>query len=178
MLKVSTFCVAMALSLSACGGSSSSDPNKTQTPASAPTSISQAIAQAESTGQIPTLNRDDTVAGPTTNGVRNDIAAYINSLPDTAVQKKALLQDAAALQLALTVDTTNQAAMLDVGQKIMKSSHCMFQQYGTTDAPKKSGDLEKFTVNTKARFDAYEKFNNAMSGTTLKSVITGADCEQ
>ncbi|MBK3780230.1 hypothetical protein G3A43_08165 [Paraburkholderia aspalathi] len=179
MLKISVFCAVMALSLSACGGGSSdpNGPSKTQTPA-APTSISQAIAQAETSGQIPTLNRDDTVTGPTTNGVRNDIVAYINSLPDTPVQKKALLQDAAAIQSSLTVDTTNQAALLDVGQKIMKSSHCMFQQYGTTVASQKSGDLEKFTVNTKTRFDAYDKFNTAMSGTTLKSVISGGDCEQ
>lgn len=180
MLKISVFCAVMALSVSACGGGSSdpNSPSKTQAPAAAPTSISQAIAQAETSGQIPALNRDDTVTGPTTNGVRNDIVAYINSLPDTPVQKEALLQDAAAIQSSLTVDTTNQAALLGVGQMIMKSSHCMFQQYGTTVASQKGGDLEKFTVNTKTRFDAYDKFNTAMSGTTLKSVISGDDCEQ
>ncbi|MGF6440562.1 hypothetical protein [Paraburkholderia youngii] len=182
MGTLSIFCAAVVLSLLGCGGSNSSDSPKTQTPAStpaaAPTTISQAIAQAESSGKIPTLNRDDTVAGPTTNGVRTDIAGYINSLPDTAVQKKAMLQEAATIQLALTVDTTSQTALLDVDTKMTKAINCLYTQYGEQLAQSKAQDLEKVTVNTATRFAAYEKFNNAMSGKTSKLVMTENDCKQ
>jgi hypothetical protein len=180
VLKVSVFCAAMALSLSACGGGSSDSNNSSSSPPApaAATSIAQAIAQGEANGQLPSLNRDSSVAGPTTNGVRDDIAAYINSLPDTPVQKKALMQDAAAIQLALTVDTTTQSALLDAGTQMMKATHCLFKQYDVDTAPAKAQDLQKFTVNTRTRFDAYEKFNTAMSGSTVKSVISEDDCAQ
>ena len=124
------------------------------------------------------MNRDHSVVGPTTGGVRNDIVAYIDSLPDTMEQKRALMQDAAAIQAAVSVDTTNQQAVLAVGLALMRASHCMFNQYDLSAATRKSDDIEGFTVNTPARFDAYERFNTAMSGRTLRSVMSASDCVQ
>jgi hypothetical protein len=116
-------------------------------------------------------------AAPTSNRVRDDIVAYINALPDSPMQKQALLQEAAALELTLSVDTANQPSLLEAGEKMMKSSHCLFQRYGTLAAAQRSRELERRTTNTEARANAYERFNTAMSGTTLKSVFLDRDCE-
>ena len=69
----------------ACGGPNV--PDSTTTP---PGSFKEAFSQLEARGELPVLDRTDTIAGidANQNGVRDDIEAFINSLPDTPVQKK------------------------------------------------------------------------------------------
>jgi len=165
----------LLLSLTACGGGAGGGGSNPA--ASVITSVADAIKAAESIGATPTLNREDTVAGPDKdgNGVRDDIDAYIDSLPDTSAQKAALRQKAVALAKALTVDNSNLAAALAVAQEMAASTVCTHSRYDDTTAYNKAMELEKFTVNTRKRFDAYQKFNQALSGSTW-SLPNGDTC--
>jgi len=129
-------------------------------------------------GVIPTLNRDATVSGidANVNGVRDDIDQYINSLPDTTPQKTALTQSAAALGIALTVNTTDPIALNAAATKVMNSTICLYSVYSTDLASQKGRDIEKFMVNTRTRLAAYEVFNTAMSGKTGKIPTLGSGC--
>ena len=115
------------------------------------------------------LDRSNSIAGPDINGngVRDDIDAYIATLPDTAAQKSALKQQSSVLSKAMTVDLTNQTALLDVSRQIGAAAACNHSKYDPSTASKKSAEMEKLTVNTKQRFDAYVKFSKALSGTTF-----------
>lgn len=101
------------------------------------------------------------------NVVRDDIDAYIASLPDTRPQKLALSQMSAALGNAMLTDTTNQNAMLAASKAIAAGAACLYARYDSSVAHKKSADMKKLTINTRARFNAYDKFNAAMNGTTF-----------
>ena len=153
---------ALILALSGCGGGSGSSPAAPSTP----TSLANAILQAESSGAVPKLNHDNTVLGPDVNGngIRDDIDLYIAAQPDTPAQKAALSQMAVALQASMAIDTTNNAARLVVSTKISNGISCLFTVYGDRVGGQKSDDIEKITVDTMTRLHAYEKYNQAESG--------------
>lgn len=165
--------------LTACGGGdgqrrtdvSNKAPTSDESKKPAPTNIATAIKAADENGSLPQLNRDETISGTDNdnNGVRDDIDAYITSLPDTPAQKNVLKQSAVALGNALKVDTTNRNALLEVSAQISAASWCRHNQYDTATASKKSAEIEKLMINTKIRFMAYDKFNAALSGTTSVS---------
>lgn len=157
----------LCLGLTACGGGSGG--TSTPTAAPVPKTMAEAITASEAAGNTPTLNRDATVSGPDTdgNGVRDDIDAYIATLPDTAAQKSALKQKSSVLSKAMTVDLTNQTALLDVSRQMGAAAACNHSKYDPATAIKKGAEMEKLTVNTKQRFDAYAKFSKALSGTTF-----------
>ncbi len=164
---------ALILALSGCGGGSGSSPAAPSTP----TSLANAILQAESTGAVPKLNHDNTVLGPDVNGngIRDDVDLYIAAQPDTPAQKAALSQMAVALQASMAVDTTNNAARLAVSTKIGKGITCLFTVYGDPVGGRKSDDIEKITVDTMTRLHVYEKYNQAMSGSVLVQ-LPGSGC--
>lgn len=165
-LRLSLSAVYLAFSLTACGNNTSSTPNPSSTP---PASVADAIIAADQSGALPALNRDNTIAGPDAdhNGVRDDIDAYINTLADSPTQKAALRQTSAALSNAMTVDITNQGAVLDASKMIANAAACAHARYDSATASKKNAEMEKLTINTKQRFQAYENFSTAMSGTTF-----------
>lgn len=140
--------------------------------------VGEAILAAEANGTIPKLNHDDTIAGPDTdaNGIRDDIDAYIATLPYTDVQKKAVQQNALALSSALTVDTTDKVALQIVADKMSRAPSCLYSKLTDGTAGNIALALEKMTVNTKNRFLQYEKYNLARSGSVSKSP-EGDACE-
>lgn len=160
--------VFLAALLSACGGGSSSSPPSADN-APAITTTAAAILAADKSDALPALNRDATVLGVDANGngVRDDLDAYIAALPDTVLQKAALSQMAAAIGNALTTDTANLSSMLIASKKIAAAAACNHARYDSATASKKSAEIEKISVNTKTRFQAYDKFNAALSGTTF-----------
>ncbi|MDP3465785.1 MAG: hypothetical protein Q8R86_08460 [Sulfuricurvum sp.] len=173
-LRLSLISLAAALLLSACRADEY-DANTT-----APiTSIGQAILAAEANGTIPKLNHDDTIVGPDTdnNGIRDDIDAYIATLPYTEVQKKAVQQDARALTATLIIDTNDSVALKTAGEKIMRAVNCIFDKFDLQIADQVTNDMEKMTINTKNRFMQYEKYNSARSG-SVTSLPSGDTCEQ
>ncbi|MGV8894792.1 MAG: hypothetical protein ACOH2K_18050 [Burkholderiaceae bacterium] len=156
--------VCLTALLSACGAGSSSADSATPI-----TTTAAAILAADKSGALPALNRDATVLGVDVNGngVRDDLDAYIAALPDTVLQKAALSQMAAAIGNALTTDTANLSSMLIASKQIAAAAACNHARYDSATASKKSAEIEKISVNTKTRFQAYDKFNAALSGTTF-----------
>ena len=159
--------VLVCASMVACGGGSNGS-TAPVVPAT-PTTVAGAILAAEATQKTPSLNRDGSLGGPDSdgNGVRDDIDAYISSLSDTPDQKSALRQKSAVLTKTLTVDITNQSALLEVSRQIGAAAACNHARYEPGIAGKKGAEIEKFTINTKPRFDAYMAFSKALGGTTF-----------
>jgi hypothetical protein len=165
---------ALALSLAACGGSKSASP---VLPGSAPAttttvatvSLKEQITKLEDSGALPKLDRSTSIVGPdvNNNGVRDDIEAYIAALQLIDVQKKALMQDAKAMQMTLTVDLTDKVALQKVGDALSASINCLsdnipnFGEY--------SQKIESMTANTKERSKQYLKYNAARSGSSTTS---------
>lgn len=176
ILRLSLISLATAILLSACradenpfiSGTSDTNSSSANTPLSA---VAQAILAAEANGTIPKLNHEDTLLGPDTdgNGIRDDIDAYIATLPYTEVQKKAVKQHAKALSASLTVDTTDKVALLKVADDMSRASWCLYTKLTEESADKAHSENEKMIVNTKNRFLQYEKFNSALSGSVSES---------
>jgi hypothetical protein len=172
----------LTFSLAACGdGKSASPALPGSAPAAATTvatvSLKEQITKLEDSGALPKLDRSSSITGPdvNNNGVRDDIEAYIAALQLTEVQKKALMQDAKALQMALTVDTTDKVAVQKVGEIMMASSKCIGGRIiNFTDYSLK---IESITANTKERAKQYIKFNTASSG-SVTSLPSGDTCEK
>lgn len=184
-IRTIALCV-LAAQLGACGGGgggggdTSTNPASHETPATQASSIGEAIMEALRSGAIPKLNHDDSITGvdANANGVRDDIDAYIASLPDTPAQKAVLLQHAAVLQATLTVDTSDFSALHAVDVNLLNGVRCMHKLYGEGIGSRKLKELQKITVNTRIRLNAYEKFNSALSGTTIKIPSTAPNCAQ
>jgi len=140
--------------------------------------FAEAVTRAEAAGSIPVLDRGTSVPGTDANadGVRDDIEKYINSLPDTEAQKTALRQTARAFGAVLTADPQSQSALNAASAKLSNASSCVFSQYPDALASKRAHEIEQFYVNTQQRFDAYNSFNEATSGTTSLSPV-GSGCE-
>ena len=166
MLTRAALLVLSMAGLYACGGGDGDTGQDSGiTPSAAPSSVREALLKMDADGTAPKLNRDADVAGTDVdgNGVRDDLDAYINSLPDTEPQKKALRQGYRVLRNLLLLDTTDTTAVLDGMRNSAASIWCICSRYGS-DANKKSGEVEKYTVNTEERFKAYARFNAAASG--------------
>jgi hypothetical protein len=158
-----------ATSLLGCSGQNPSDSSTANTITTPIASTADAIKAAEISGRIPTLNRDISIIGPDTdgNGVRDDIDSYINTLPDTSSQKAALRQASSALTKAMALDTTNQQSLNVAIQAISSAMACIYARFDSATAGKKVDAIEKLTINTPTRIQAYEKYNAAISGTTF-----------
>lgn len=134
-----------------------------------PATVGEALRTSDKNGTFPSLNRDNTVAGPDmdNNGVRDDIDAFINSLPDTLSQKAALRQISSAIRNAMLFDTTDQNALVAASNKISNGSACIHSTYDSSNASSRNLEIEKLTVNTKVRFIAYERFSRSIRGTSF-----------
>ncbi len=204
---VITRCVgaaALAVILSACGGKSSS-PNMVpaeapsavsmispaspaspsssasspSTPVVAPPTLKMQIEALETQGKLPKLDRSVSIVGPdaNSNGVRDDIEAYIDTLVLTAAQKRAAMQDARALQKTLTVDLTDKTALQGVGDGLMASTKCLGENFTSPSRSQLSQRIESITANTRERSKRYMDYNAARSG-SVTSYPTVDTCEK
>ena len=159
------------LALSACGGKSGAPTRPASSPASAasaPVSLKSQIEMLERSGALPALDRSASIVGPDVNGngVRDDIEAYVNSLPFSPAQKRAVMQKARSLQNTLTVDLTDKAALQKAGDALMASTNCLGDSF-VADAGVRSmmsGKIEAMTANTRERSKQYMAYNAARSG--------------
>ena len=125
--------------------------------------------------------RDATVAGVDTNnnGVRDDVERALHARhPDmTPTMMSALMQNAEANQIAvmagvsLAPDTIDEAAR-EIGDAVA----CLDDRFGDV-AYDELIFIEYTTVNTATRSDAYNEFNDALSGQFF-SVDQENTCEQ
>jgi hypothetical protein len=110
-------------------------------------------------------------------GVRNDLERYIAALPDTAVQKASLRQLAKSIESTLVVDTTNETAMRGAGTELTEAINCVWSKYPADLAPKRVEEIRGLAVNTRERFNAYAKYNQARSGTVVVALPSGSGCK-
>ena len=166
--------------LSACGDAQTAS---AQSGLAAPVkaSLKVQIQALERSGALPALDRSASITGPdvNNNGVRDDIEAYIASLPLSAVQKRAALQKAKALQNTLIVDIQDKTALQKVGDGLMASTNCLGDVFAPDIAAMSdmSGKIESMTANTKARAQRYIQYNSARSG-SVTSMPDGDTCEK
>jgi hypothetical protein len=172
-MRVVQWCVmgVLVFPMVSCGGGTTTQPLSGS-------EVIQQLNDAEKQGLLPKLNRDNTITGSDTNhnGVRDDIEAYIESLPDTPEQKSALRQDARVINEAMTVDVTNQKLLENVSLKIERAVRCLGRKYTKHGVSTKKGkEIQAFMVNTKERFIAYQKYNMARSGSVSSSLPWSED---
>ena len=150
-------------------------------PVAATTSLKLQIQALERSGALPALDRSASITGPdvNNNGVRDDIEAYIASLPLSAVQKRAALQAAKALQNTLLVDVQDKTALQKVGDGLMASTNCLGDVMASDSQGQSelSGKIESMTANTKARAQRYIQYNSARSGSVTR-LPSGDTCEK
>jgi hypothetical protein len=138
-------------------------------------SLTEQIKALEVSGALPVLDRSTNIKGPDQdlNGVRDDIDAWIATLPITETQKRAATQKAKSTQNALLVDTKDAVAMDATGDESMAGIVCLNDAFEPNyqEGSKLSAKLEAMTVNTKERTMQYIKYNRAASGSTTKLPI-------
>ena len=181
MKKTSLSILLSAVLLAACGSGGKDAPAPApEVPVPAPVikTFTEAVSKAETTGGIPVLDRTTTLAGTdgNTNGIRDDIETYINGLPDTDAQKNALRQTARAFTSVLATNLADGNALNASSTKLSNASSCLFKQYPSALASKRAREMEKLHINTRLRFDAYDAYNAALSGTTSLAPV-GDGCE-
>lgn len=161
---------------------SSSEPSSGSSFGSSPTApgsltLAQQSEQLERKGGYPTLDRSSDIAGPDANknGVRDDIETWIGTLDVTEPQRKALTQNASAIQQTLIIDLTDKAAVQLAGEKIMAAVNCGGDRFTPhAQFSKLGGKIEAMTANTRQRAERYMQYNKARSGssTTLPNYDT------
>jgi len=167
------FACLAAAALTGCSHPAASTQGQTSNPT---LTVAQQFAQLQTEGKLPTLDVSSTVTGTVTNGngIRDDLNNYIASLTDSAVQKNALIQVTQAIQAAMTVDTTNAAAVATVSLNLNRADTCVWSVYSSGQSTKVMV-MEELSVNTLNRLEAYEQYNAAGDGAVVPS-LTGNTC--
>jgi len=134
--------------------------------------VAAALARLEATQQIPSLDRTASLLGRDNdgNGVRDDLDSYIQGLPDTTPQKSALRQTSKAISRAMQAGVANAtpSELREVSTTIARAVHCVWHQYDSAIAGGKVTAIQKLTVNTPERFNAYELYNTKRTGTSSR----------
>ena len=150
--------------LTGCGNDDDSKSDKPLTPA-------EKIAKMENSGELPKLDRTDTVAGidADQNGIRDDIDAYIQKTYPTEEQRKAVSQYAKQLQKKLLADTQNKILVKQITNEGSRAIGCIYERFSNGDS--KNGSVVQeilgVTTNTKPRLSAYMQFDKALDGTVI-----------
>jgi hypothetical protein len=137
------------------------------------------VQQLENQGELPKLDRSANILGPdaNSNGIRDDVDSYIATLPIAAEQKRAVEQDARALQATLLVDTNNSDALRQASSNISRAVRCLGIRFSDLYQRRSIGTrIEAITFNTKERSTIYMHYNEALSGSVFQS-LTGDTCD-
>lgn len=143
------------------------------------TTVSRAIEKLVEEGGLPVLDRTDELTGvdANTNGVRDDIEAYIASLQVSPDQTEKLLDFAGYMQLVVTVDPksrTNPTAFDDeMGQSLICALYA-FDDRATVRTYIRQ--IKSYTANTYDRAKRYDEYNSLLDGATL-SMPSPANCQ-
>lgn len=181
-LKNKLITLAVIAVLQGCGGGDSSASGEKPDEPEKPMTIAQKIAALEESGQLPKLNRDDTLNGvdADNNGVRDDIDAYIaQQFP--AVIQKAATQAAKIEQLKLTVDLNDKDAVRELNNLYSRANGCIFETARGKDLEMKpyfiSKKISAITTNTKKRLLAMVDFSHASNGMVFSGQLNG-NCDE
>jgi hypothetical protein len=137
------------------GSKSSSESGAKKASPSGPVSLDDMLKA----GGMPSLDTGPGLMGPDTNsnGVRDDIEAWINSLPYSLEQKKALMQLTAAQQQSLlhSGDITKARVADDLANR---AHACVFRHFEPGLAGSFTTRIESYVANTLERGMAYAQF--------------------
>jgi hypothetical protein len=170
------FTCAFAAALMACGDGQSSGAQP------AGESLESAVARLEASGELPVLDRTDSLAGidANANGVRDDIERHIEKKYIDPAQRRAAMQTAKAFQRMQLVDANNSAAVDAASELGLRALNCRSTVFpGLEGIPAKSqmsSELEAITANTKKRLLAYLAYNKARSG-SVSTLLKGDTCD-
>lgn len=161
--------------LTGCGNNEDSKSNTPLTPA-------QKIAKMESSGELPKLDRTDTVAGidADQNGIRDDIDAYIQKTYTTEEQRKAVSQYARSLQSSILVNIEDKIAVKAITNEKARAISCIFEKIPNEQSPNNGSVVEEIlgaTTNTKKRLLEYIALNKSLDGTVI-SLPSGDVCDE
>lgn len=175
--------VASLMLTTACGSGKTVEnapPQQPQSPGDSKTpTIAETLAKLEASGELPVLDRTESVKGTDANGdgIRDDIENYINSQADTAPQKSSLRQLHRAFSHAMTANASENLTEIEsTGREIANAVQCMSRKYAPDVFNAKMKEIRKYTVNTRSRFDAYIAFNEKSNGFILR-LPEGDSCE-
>jgi len=166
----------LTASLTACGDGQSGSALPTSE------SLESAVARLEASGELPVLDRTDTLAGidANSNGVRDDIERYIEKKYTEPAQRKAAMRKAMVFQEMLLVDKQDEAALEAVSYRGTLAIVCSIPAFpgeaGAIQGSAMSSELESMTTNTKARLLAYLAYNKARSG-SVSSMPREPSCD-
>jgi hypothetical protein len=169
----------LSLSTSACGNSDSD--NQAPESKGVDSQKSRTLAELESSGELPVLDRSTSLEGPDSdnNGIRDDIDTYLRSRNYEAPQLAASQQAARAYQTTVMIDLNDANQRREAARKITEAIECLADRFpfdSETSFGKISRDLEKLTMNTKERVRAYMKFNKSLDGIVSTDPL-GDTCE-
>lgn len=142
----------------------------------------QKIQKMEDSGELPMLERTNTIEGIVTNqnGVRDDIDAYIKSTYPDEEQQKAVMQYARSLQASLLIDKDNKIAVKSAANAQAKAISCIFERIPSEQSRINGSIVEEIigaTTNTKQRLLEYIALNEALDG-TVTSLPSGEVCDE
>lgn len=146
----------------------------------APPTEAQKVAELEKQGLIPSLDRSGSLAGPDADadGVRDDVARFVEGLGASDTQEEALLQLAETFQSSLQVDVEDPEAVNSIALRMSRAVNCVYDRF--PDRPNVASelveDVEAVSANTRARLIAYLRYNDALDGTVAALPEEGA-CE-
>ncbi len=163
--------------LTACGNDSD-EPAQNES-ALTPT---QKIAKMEDSGELPKLERTNTVEGidADKNGIRDDIDAYIKKTYVSEEQQKAVNQYAKSLQASLLVDKDNKIAVKAVTNSKARAISCISMKVPDGKSPNSDRvvrEILSITTNTKQRLLEYVALDKALDGTVI-SLPSGDVCDE
>lgn len=134
-------------------------------------SVGQALRELEDRGVLPRLDRGPGLAGTDRDGdgLRDDLAAYIDKLDETPARRAAMRQMAKALSNTLVADISDDQSLRAAGRMSIAAVRCMVLTFGGEEGEERVGLLRSLVVNTKERFIAYDRYNAARSGSVTRS---------
>ena len=169
---ISLLCMSI---LTGCGNDDDSKSDTPLTPA-------EKIAKMENSGELPKLDRTDTVAGidADQNGIRDDIDAYIQKTYPTEEQRKAVSQYARSLQSSILVNKEDKIAVKAITNEKARAISCISLKIPDSKSPNGGRvvpEILSITTNTKQRLSEYFLLDKALDGTVI-SLPSGDVCDE
>lgn len=177
-LKTYYLALAAALTLSACsGGSENTSSTGSRTLAQPAPNAVTTIAKLESNGQVPKIDRSVSLAMVIAdqNAIRYDIAEHIAKKDVSLPIKRAMTQQAKALQMALLVNPSDAAAAARATKALGRGVNCLFTVDPANGAALQQ-EMRKLVVNNNERLNAYTKYSDSLNGSTF-ALPDGDTCE-
>ena len=143
-------------------------------------SLAKAIADLEARGELPILDRTDSLTGIDAdgNGIRDDLDRYIDRSFGDPAQREAAIRLTKTIQQTLLVDLSNHVRLMEVARRHTRDLACFSSKFDHDDAAgsQHRAQLHSLTTNTKARLLAYLRFDRALSGQVFR-MPEGDGCE-